>query len=265
ASGGLPVPPRPPLAPVPLAALRGSKVHVLVSLASASPTDLALLARTGFKVERVSAEHRLARGWLRTKDLRALAGLALVRSGVPGGFGCAAGSGDEGTAMLEIVHDLAPGATLLFSEGLSDKLSFVDSVTCLRNAGAQVIVDDVGLFDEPFFEDGMVAQAVRTAVQAGVSYHSAAGNEAQIHYGAAFQGATDASSGDLYHDFAASGAADTFDRMEIAPGQTLDCVLQWTDPSGASSNDDDLELCDLDQNPAKLLEASTNVQSGAQH
>src|SRR3989454_2750584 len=290
ASGGLPVPPRPPLVPVPLAALRGSKVHVLVSLTSASPTDLALLARTGFKLERVSAEHRLARGWLRTKDLRPLAGLALVRSvvpvrpgrrragsvtsegdpaalgpqaratgfdgsgitvgvisdgidhiaqsvvtgnvpagtGVPGGFGCAAGSGDEGTAMLEIVHDLAPGATLLFSEGLSDKVSFVDSLTCLRNAGAQVIVDDVGFFDEPFFQDGMVAQAVRTAVQAGVSYHSAAGNDAHIHYGAAFQGATDPSSGDLYHDFAASGAADTFDRMEIAPGQTLDCVLQWT-------------------------------------
>jgi subtilisin family serine protease len=327
ASGGLPVPPRPPLVPVPLAALRGSKVHVLVSLASASPTDLALLARTGFKVERVSAEHRLARGWLRTKDLRALAGLALVRSivpvrpgrrragsvtsegdpaalgpqaratgfdgsgitvgvisdgidhiaqsvvtgnvpagtGVPGGFGCAAGSGDEGTAMLEIVHDLAPGATLLFSEGLSDKVSFVDSLTCLRNAGAQVIVDDVGFFDEPFFEDGMVAQAVRTAVQAGVSYHSAAGNDAQIHYGAAFQGVTDPSSGDLYHDFAASGAADTFDRMEIAPGQTLDCVLQWNDPQGASSNDYDLELWDLDQNPATLLEASTNVQSGTQN
>src|SRR5207245_5303364 len=62
---------------------RGSKVHVLVSLTSASPTDLALLARTGFKLERVSAEHRLARGWLRTKDLRPLAGLALVRSVVP--------------------------------------------------------------------------------------------------------------------------------------------------------------------------------------
>ena len=74
ASGELPVPLRGPLVPVPLAALRGSKVHVLISLASASPTDLALLARTGFKVERVNAEHRLARGWLRTKDLRLLAG-----------------------------------------------------------------------------------------------------------------------------------------------------------------------------------------------
>src|SRR2546428_276406 len=185
-------------------------------------------------------------------------------TGVPGGFGCAAGRGDEGTAMLEIVHDLAPGATLLFSEGLSDKVSFVDSITCLRNAGAQVIVDDVGFFDEPFFEDGMVAQAVRTAVQAGVSYHSAAGNDAHIHYGAAFQGATDPSSGALYHDFAASGAADTFDRIEIAPGQTLDCVLQWNDPWGVSANDYDLELWDLDQNPTKLLEASTNVQSGTQ-
>jgi len=277
-------------------------------------------------VERVAAEHRLARGWVRTKDLRRLAALALVRSvepvrpgrrragsvtsegdaaalgpqaratgfdgtgitvgvisdgidhiaqsvvtgnvpsgtGVPIGTGCAAGSGDEGTAMLEIVHDLAPGATLLFSAGLSDKLTFVDSVTCLRNAGAQVIVDDIGFFDEPFFEDGMVAQAVRTAVQDGVSYHSAAGNDAQVHYGATFHGVTDPSSGKLYHDFATSGAADTFDRLEIAPGKTLECVLQWNDPWGASTNDYDLELWDLDRSPAALLEASTNVQNGTQ-
>ncbi|HUE31046.1 MAG TPA: S8 family serine peptidase, partial [Verrucomicrobiae bacterium] len=325
ASGGPPVLARPSLVPVPLA-LRGSQVHVLVSLASALPTDLALLTRTGLEVERMNAEHRLARGWVRTEDLRRLAALALVRSvvpvrpgrqragsvtsegdaaalgpqaratgfdgtgitvgvissgidhiaqsigsgnvpagtGVPSGAGCAAGSGDEGTAMLEIVHDLAPGAKLLFSAGLSDKLSFIDSVTCLQNAGAQVIVDDIGFFDEPFFQDGMVAQAVRTAVQAGVSYHSAAGNGAQIHYGATFQGTVDSSSGNLYHDFATDGTADTFDRMEIAPGATLDCVLQWNDPWGASSNDYDLELWDLDQNPPVLLEASTNVQSGTQ-
>src|SRR5581483_2226961 len=110
-------------------------------------------------------------------------------TGVPAGVGCAAGSGDEGTAMLEIVHDLAPGATLLFSEGLSDKVQFIDSLTCLKNAGARVIVDDIGFFDEPFFEDGPVAQAVRAVVQGGVSYHSAAGNEADIHYGALFRAA----------------------------------------------------------------------------
>jgi|GEM_PF-1521465 len=190
-------------------------------------------------------------------------------TGTPAGAGCAAGSGDEGTAMLEIVHDLAPGATLLFSEGLSDKTQFVDSLTCLKNAGARVIVDDIGFFDEPFFEDGMVAQAVRAVVQAGVSYHSAAGNEADIHYGALFHAAP----ASIYHNFATSGPADTFDDMQVpidpagcpANGNAvtfLDCVLQWSDPFETPSDDYDLELWDTSTSPPTLVTASTNRQPG---
>jgi hypothetical protein len=48
--------------------------------------------------------------------------------------GCQAGSGDEGTAMLEIVHDLAPGARLLFSTGVPGFLTFINSVNCLKAA-----------------------------------------------------------------------------------------------------------------------------------
>jgi subtilisin family serine protease len=184
-------------------------------------------------------------------------------TGVPAGTGCAAGSGDEGTAMLEIVHDLAPGATLMFSQGLSDKLAFVDSVNCLETNGAQVIVDDLGFFDEPYFQDGMVAQAVRAAVQAGVSYHSAAGNSAQIHYGGAFRATQDAATGNIYHAF--SGAANgTFDRMDVVSGAVIECILQWNDPWGASANDYDLELWNFATNPPTLLETSSNVQNGSQ-
>jgi subtilisin family serine protease len=190
-------------------------------------------------------------------------------TGVPAGVGCARGSGDEGTAMLEIVHDLAPGAALLFSEGLSDKVQFMDSLTCLKNAGAKVIVDDIGFFDEPFFEDGPVAQAVRAVVQAGVSYHSAAGNEADIHYGALFRAAP----GSLYHNFAPSGPADTFDDMQVPvdpagcpangnPVAFLDCVLQWNDPFETPTDDYDLELYDVSTSPPTLVTASTNRQPG---
>src|SRR5207249_11269698 len=92
---------------------------------------------------------------------------------VPDDPRCRRGHGDEGTALLEIVHDLAPGARPLFSQGIDSSVGFIESVDCLVAAGANVIVDDVGFFDEPFFEDGPVAAAVRRAVQAGVSYHSA--------------------------------------------------------------------------------------------
>jgi subtilisin family serine protease len=98
---------------------------------------------------------------------------------VPNG-GCRRGNGDEGTALLEIVHDVAPGAQLLFA-GPADSFEMVEAVECLFAAGADVIVDDLGFFGEPFFEDGPVAEAVRGAVKGGVSYHSSAGNEAEEH------------------------------------------------------------------------------------
>ena len=175
---------------------------------------------------------------------------------VPVGTGCSAGSGDEGTAMLEIVHDLAPGSTLAFSEGLSSSLAFINSVTCLRNAGAQVIVDDLGFYDEPFFADGPVAVAARTAVQAGVAFYSAAGNDADRHLQQPFR----ATAGSAFHDFQ-GGPVDNTDDLVVGPGQEVDCLLQWNDPWGASTNNYDLLLLDASLNP---VDSSTTVQNGSQ-
>jgi subtilisin family serine protease len=173
---------------------------------------------------------------------------------------CANGDGDEGTAMLEIVHDVAPGATLRFSEGISDKLAFIDSIDCLRDAGAQVIVDDIAFLDEPFFEDGIIGEAVRDAVAAGVSFHSAAGNAGEIHYSATFS--PEETPEGTYHVFAAG--PDLFDRIDLPPGRTLVCVLQWDDRFGLSANDYDLELWELSGPPA-LIDASANFQTGTQN
>jgi subtilisin family serine protease len=173
---------------------------------------------------------------------------------VPSG-GCQRGSGDEGTALLEIVHDVAPGAQLLFA-GPADSLEMVQAVQCLTAAGADVIVDDLGFFGEPYFQDGPVAEAVRTAVQAGVSYHSSAGNEAREHLEQDFV----ATPNSTLHDFA-GGAGDNTDTVVVPPGGTLTCFLQWNDPFGASANDYDLFL--LDQN-LRLVTQSTDPQNGAQ-
>src|SRR5262249_55454745 len=88
---------------------------------------------------------------------------------------CHRGSGEEGTAMLQIVHDLAPGATLLFS-GPTTSLEMVDTIACLVSAHAKVIVDDLFFLDQPVFEDGPIAQAAAAAVAAGSSYHTSAAN-----------------------------------------------------------------------------------------
>src|SRR5262249_42901028 len=64
------------------------------------------------------------------------------------------GSGDEGTAMLEIVHDLAPGAQLFFATADPTPAQFAQNIRDLRTAGCSVIVDDVGYFVETPFQDG---------------------------------------------------------------------------------------------------------------
>jgi hypothetical protein len=155
------------------------------------------------------------------------------------------GNGDEGTAMLEIVHDLAPGAELYFSgfsaSGSFTSLDMVDAINWLVAQGCDVIVDDLGFPLEPFFEDGPVAQAAAGAVSSGVVYVSSAGNYADTHYQADYlQGP--ASGAGFYHDFdPGAGVDDTFN-FTIPVGGNVTAVLQWSDPYGASGNDYDLYL-----------------------
>jgi len=114
---------------------------------------------------------------------------------LPAGFGAAnftflngnkMGSGDEGTAMMEIVYDLAPNADLYFYGALNDpagSAAHVDAIQRLvREKGCKVIVDDITWFDQPMFEDGTpatawtVAAAAQWAIDTGVVYVSSAGN-----------------------------------------------------------------------------------------
>src|SRR5262249_42456586 len=50
-----------------------------------------------------------------------------------------AGGGDEGTAILEIVHDLAPGADLYFATAFSGVASFAENIRALHAAGCRII------------------------------------------------------------------------------------------------------------------------------
>src|SRR5262249_24248103 len=102
-----------------------------------------------------------------------------------------AGQGEgEGTAMLEIVHDLAPGASLAFY-GPGSSGDMITGITQLAAAGATVIVDDLTFFDQPHFEEGPIAQTVDALAVQGVVYVTASGNFASAnadrgHYEAMF-------------------------------------------------------------------------------
>ncbi len=93
---------------------------------------------------------------------------------------------DEGRAMMQIVHDVAPGADQLFHTGLGGPVAYANAITELAALGANVLVDDLAYVNEPMFQDGIVAQAVDDAVANGAVYFSAAGNSGRNSYEAPF-------------------------------------------------------------------------------
>jgi len=87
--------------------------------------------------------------------------------------------------MLQLVHSVAPAASLSFATAFNSESSFAQNILDLRTAGADVIVDDISYFAEPFFQEGPVANAVATVTAAGASYISSAGNRRHIELGPA--------------------------------------------------------------------------------
>lgn len=160
----------------------------------------------------------------------------------------------EGTAMMEIVHDLAPGADIFFATAFAGQASFAANILALQAAGADVIVDDVGYFASPVFQDGIIAQAVDTVVDLGAPYFSSAGNSGNKNDGTSgvFEGTyvpgTSVVMGySSCHNF---GAGPSSVANQITKNSTI-YSLHWAEPQGASFTDYDLFLVNQIHRPAR--------------
>lgn len=150
-------------------------------------------------------------------------------------------SAAEGTAMLEILHEIAPEAQLFFANfrteddfiAAMDWLALPES---LGGAGVDIIVDDITWYTQPYFEDGEVAQVAQDISDQGILFVSAAGNGADNHAQSEF---TDQDN-DAIHEFPhTSNGTYTFG---IPSGGTTYVILQWNDDHNNPVNDLDLHV-----------------------
>jgi hypothetical protein len=157
---------------------------------------------------------------------------------------------DEGRAMAQIVHDVAPGAGLAFHTATNGAADFAQGIRDLAAAGASVIVDDIGYYAEPFFQDGVVAQAVDEVTAQGVAYFSAAGNDGRQSYEAPFRRSgfvVDLGAGpEEFHDFDPGPGVDIWQQFDFDGNDRL-FSLQWDQPffsvSGSPGSASDIDFC----------------------
>ena len=148
--------------------------------------------------------------------------------------------GDEGRAMMQTVYVVAPAAGLAFYTAYNSEADFANGMGTLASAGAKVILDDVGYFDEPFFQDGLLAQAVDGVEAKGVAYFSAAGNDGEVAYDnlkPAFAMAQTTQADGINQNllnFDSSGATNTYSLPitlgGLSPGEYVALVVEWDQP-----------------------------------
>jgi len=143
---------------------------------------------------------------------------------------------DEGRALLQIIHDIAPGADLAFHTAFDGLANFVQGIQELASTGADVIIDDIIFLSEPMFQDGLLAQAVDEAVfGSNAVYISSAGNAGRKAYAQAFRGSqTTGPLGGELHDYDPGPRVDPTQEIIVENGATVQIAFHWDQPSATA-------------------------------
>jgi hypothetical protein len=184
------------------------------------------------------------------------------------------GSGDEGTAMMEVIHDLAPGAKLYFATAVDSSASFANNILTLKNTyGCDILLDDMTYFDEGAFQDGEIAQAVTAVKSAGALFFSSVGNSGRKDAGTSgtwegdylnsgtsigwFDG-TDWHGKEIHSWNHATGTS-AVNANALTADAPYAISLKWSDPLGAATTDYDLFIFQSDM--SYVWDASVDDQA----
>jgi len=154
----------------------------------------------------------------------------------------------HGTAVTEIVHEIAPDAQLYLIK-IADEVDLDQAVTYCLNNGIKIINHSLGWYNTNFYDGtGTIADIAKRAIQGGILWVNAAGNEAQSHWEGTFSDTNSDTWLDQSITFLASA------------GSQIILYMTWNDWPQASS-DYDLYLYDPSNN---VVASSTKHQTGTE-
>lgn len=188
---------------------------------------------------------------------------------------------DEGRAMAEIIHEMAPGAELAYHTAFLGKALFAQGIIALAQAGCDVIVDDVIYLTLPVYQEGEISRAITTVVNEYDSvYFSATGNSAnetiEMMYRDIDPGRNDdytqkfPSGNDLHSWGLGFPNPSPFLRIGVNANNFVRIALKWENPySGmlgpGASTDYDLYILDKDEwSHRNIVAVSDNYQGTAE-
>jgi hypothetical protein len=170
-----------------------------------------------------------------------------------GGFSTAT---DHGTAVAEVVHEMAPGASL-YLVCVATEVDLANAEVYVKAQGIKIVNHSVSWFNTsrgdgaggPGTPDAIVADAAAS----GIIWVNAAGNQADTHWSGAF-----VDDGDGFNLFAPGRIGNDF----YGPSGEEACVLLKWDDWPVSAQDYDMFIARL--SPAEIVASSSNYQTGSQ-
>ncbi len=163
-------------------------------------------------------------------------------------------NGAEGTAMLEIVHDLAPGAELAFCPGLGNLATLIDAYAwaadlAFGGEGCDIVVDDITVLNDRYFQDSELTAVIDDAAhRRGMTSIGSAGNHARRHYQERFDDFDYFNKQGFkgFHEFVDSDEPEEALSwvLSVPAEHILTVFLQWEEPFGNAEADFQIVLSD---------------------
>jgi len=163
----------------------------------------------------------------------------------------------HGTAVAEIVYDIAPNASMYFINFDTD-INFSAAVDYAISQDVDIISMSVGWLPGPYDGTGFIDDIVNNATTKGIVWVNSAGNYAQKHWEGRYKEITITVGTETWpvHDFGGGDKTNSFYALE---GDTIEAILSWNNWPRSNQDYDLLLVNDTD-----IVWGSGNTQNGTQ-